>query len=186
MVDVRILIGCFSIYFSLGDIGVDDTSFTPACQKSSQITLPPVSYSTTQSPFCISTHSHCLQETRKCLPKDQFCNFNIECIDQTDELTCPSTCTFEQNTFCLWTNDPKSQIKWFLGQAYAGSSNGGPSADHTTNSSSGRYIYLERSDGIATPRARLISPLYRRSSKTCKFTFWYVLLFMFNLYYTYV
>jgi hypothetical protein len=160
--------------FSLGDIGVDDTSFTPDCRKSSQITLPPVSYSTTQSPYCSSTHSHCLQETRQCLPKDQFCNFNIECTDQTDEVSCPLICTFEQNTFCLWNHDPKSQLKWFLGGGNTSSSNNGPSTDHTTASLTGRYIYLQVSDGIASHHARLISPLYRRSSKTCKFTFWYV------------
>jgi hypothetical protein len=174
MVFLRLSIDCFSIYFSLGDIGIDDTSFTPACQKSSQITLPPAAYSTTQSPFCSATQSHCLQESRQCIPKDQFCNFNIECTDQTDEMSCPSTCTFEQNTFCLWNHDPKSQLKWFLGSGNP-SPIVGPSIDHTTNTTNGKYIYLQIGDGIASHNARLISPLYRRSSKTCKFTFWYVL-----------
>ena len=47
------------------------------------------------------------------------------------------------------------------------------SIDHTTNSEIGTYIYLETSEGIYGDRARLISPLYRKSSKTCAFTFWY-------------
>lgn len=44
--------------------------------------------------------------------------------------------------------------------------------DHTTNSATGTYIYLETSEGVYGDRARLISPLYRKSSKTCTFTFW--------------
>ncbi|CAF2816124.1 unnamed protein product [Rotaria sp. Silwood2] len=56
---------------------------------------------TTQSSYCNSTHFHCLQNTHQCIPKDQFCNFNIECIDQTDELSCPRTCNFKQKNLCL-------------------------------------------------------------------------------------
>ncbi|CAF4840990.1 unnamed protein product, partial [Rotaria sp. Silwood1] len=156
-----------------GDIGVDDTSFTPGCQVQITATLPPIVYSTTQSPYCNSTHSHCLTNTRQCLPKDQFCNFNVDCTDQTDELSCPSTCNFEQNTSCLWTNDRKQKLKWSFGSGRTASMNTGPSTDYTTHSINGTYIYLETSDGNFGDRALFISPLYRKSSKMCKFTFWY-------------
>ncbi|CAF1456361.1 unnamed protein product, partial [Rotaria sordida] len=156
-----------------GDIGVDDTTFTPGCQLQIIATLPPFVYSTTQSPYCNATHSHCTQNTRQCIPKDQFCNFNIECTDQTDELSCPLACNFDQNTTCLWTNDRKQKLIWEFGSGRTASSGTGPSTDHSTGSVTGTYIYLETSTGNFGDRAHLISPLYRKSSKTCKFTFWY-------------
>ncbi|CAF3769976.1 unnamed protein product, partial [Adineta steineri] len=156
-----------------GDIGVDDTSFTPGCKLQTTATLPPFVYSTTQSPYCNATHSHCFQNTRECIPKDQFCNFNIECTDQTDELSCPSTCTFEQKSLCNWKNDNKQKLNWDFGSGHTSSTNTGPSTDHTTHSVNGTYIYLETSTGFTGDKARLISPIYRKSSKTCMFTFWY-------------
>lgn len=44
--------------------------------------------------------------------------------------------------------------------------------DHTTNTVDGRYMFLETSKGSNGDRARQISPLYRKSSRTCMFTFW--------------
>jgi len=44
--------------------------------------------------------------------------------------------------------------------------------DHTLNTVNGTYIYLETSSGTNGDRARLISPIYRKSSKICSFTFW--------------
>lgn len=159
------------------------------------MTLPPFEYSTTQSPYCNYTHSHCLTNTRQCIPKEQFCNFNIECTDQTDELSCPQTCTFENKDLCQWKHDPKQKLKWDFGSGNTASANTGPSTgksdstrimrsfnlsriDHTTLSINGTYIYLETSDGTFGDRARLISPLFRKSSKTCKFTFWYGIVFL--------
>mgnify|MGYP002423887678 FL=1 len=110
-----------------GDIGVDDISFTPGCQLETTVTLPPFVYSTTQSPHCNSTHSHCLKNTYECIPKDQFCNFKDECSDRTDELSCPQVCTFEGKTTCLWTHDTKQKLKWEFGNGETASSNTGPS-----------------------------------------------------------
>ncbi|CAF1046788.1 unnamed protein product [Didymodactylos carnosus] len=155
-----------------GEIGVDDTSFTPGCRLQSQVTLPPHSYSTTASPYCNSTHSHC-EIGKQCIPKDQFCNFNIECTDQTDEKPCPQACVFDGKTLCLWENDRKAERRWEFGSGKTPSIDTGPNTDHTTLSTDGNYIYLETSDGITGHKARLISPLYRKSSKTCAFTFWY-------------
>ncbi|CAF4335267.1 unnamed protein product, partial [Rotaria sordida] len=110
-----------------GDIGVDDISFTPGCQLQMTATLPPFVYSTTQSPYCNATHSHCLQNIRQCIPKDQFCNFNIECVDQTDELSCPPTCAFEQKRLCFWTNDLKQKLIWDFGNGTTSSISTGQS-----------------------------------------------------------
>jgi hypothetical protein len=115
------------LFLFIGDIGVDDTSFTPGCQLQTTVTLPPYLYSTTQSPYCNSSHSHCLQNTGQCIPKDQFCNFNIECNDQTDEFSCPQVCTFEQQTLCLWTHDRKQKLLWDFGNGKTASSGTGPS-----------------------------------------------------------
>jgi hypothetical protein len=180
----------FQTILFLGDIGIDDISFTPGCQLQTTMTLPPYMLTTTQSPYCNSTHSHCSINTGQCIPKDQFCNFNEECSDQTDELSCPRTCNFEQQSLCKWTNDTKQKLSWHFGSGKTATSDTGPSigkfvfstqnnfffsrlcSDHTTLSINGTYIYLETSNGIYGDLARLISPLYRKSSKTCMFTFW--------------
>ena len=143
---------------------------------------------TTPSPYCNATQSHCA-DRRQCLAKDQFCNFKEECNDHSDELSCPQVCTFEGPTTCLWTNDNRQKLKWSFGNGKTASTDTGPShgkslglefypidffvrVDHTLNSVNGTYIYLETSSGLNGDRARLISPLYIKSSKTCSFTFW--------------
>lgn len=89
-------------------------------------TLPPFAYVTTSSLYCNASFSHCLQN-RKCIPIDQFCNFNIECDDQTDELSCPSVCTFEQKSLCQWTQDRKQKLIWDFGSGRTTSTGTGPS-----------------------------------------------------------
>jgi hypothetical protein len=76
------------------------------------VTLPTYQHSTAPSPFCASTHMHCTKNTSQCIPKDQFCNFNPECTDGSDESSCPRECTFEGKTFCLWTHDTKQKLQW--------------------------------------------------------------------------
>ncbi len=111
----------------IGDIGVDDTSFTPGCQLQTTVTLPTYVSSTPSSQYCNSTYYHCSTNIRECIPKDQFCNFNIECQDQTDELSCPSTCTFEQKSLCQWTHDRKQKLQWDFGSGRTTSLDTGPS-----------------------------------------------------------
>jgi hypothetical protein len=91
------------------------------------VTLPPYIGSTTQSPYCNSTYSHCPTNTAQCIPKDQFCNFNDECSDKSDESSCPRTCTFEQETLCQWTLDRRQKLFWDYGSGKTASSDTGPS-----------------------------------------------------------
>ena len=120
-------LGHYSIVLSFSDdIGIDDTSFTPSCQVLSSATLPSFIYSTTPSPYCNSAQSHCLVQTGQCLPKEQFCNFNDECRDRTDELSCPPTCSFENRDLCKWNHDLKEKLKWDFGNGNTASSNTGP------------------------------------------------------------
>ncbi|CAF4696260.1 unnamed protein product, partial [Rotaria magnacalcarata] len=51
----------------------------------------------------------------------------IECTDQTDELSCPSTCTFEQKSLCSWKNDRKQTLSWDFGSGRTSSIDTGPS-----------------------------------------------------------
>jgi hypothetical protein len=101
---------------------------TPDCTLQTTVTLPPYASSTTQSPYCNSTHSHCATNTGQCLPKDQFCNFNDECTDHSDESACPRTCNFEQQSLCQWTLDNRQKLAWNFGSGKTSSSNTGPSA----------------------------------------------------------
>ena len=108
-------------------MGLDDTSFTPGCLPQTIATLPPFVYSTTQSPSCSATFSPCLQNTSQCIPADQFCNFKPECTDQTDESSCPSTCSFEQQDLCQWRNDQRQKLTWELGTGRTTPTGTGPS-----------------------------------------------------------
>ena len=116
-----------SICTSSGDIGIDDISFTPGCTVLSTQTLPPFIYSTTPMPGCNATHAYCLTDKTQCIPREQFCNFYIECNDKTDELSCPISCSFEQKTLCQWTHDAKQKLKWSFGNSDTSSANTGPS-----------------------------------------------------------
>lgn len=64
--------------------------------------------------------------------KDQFCNFNEECTDRSDELSCPQTCNFEQRTACQWTIDRSQKLGWNFGSGQTASPNTGPSVGKYT------------------------------------------------------
>ncbi|CAF3694948.1 unnamed protein product, partial [Didymodactylos carnosus] len=85
----------------------------------------------------------------------------------------PSTeCDFE-TSYCGWTNDTTADFYWIRAQKETLSSNTGPSADHTTQSPNGYYLYIETSSPQAEgQKARIISPKYPASSSLC-LKFWY-------------
>lgn len=54
-------------------------------------------------------------------------------------------CNFDCNCTCRWVDDPTSEFKWTVWKGPTPTQLTGPSADQTTDSLSGYYIYIETS-----------------------------------------
>jgi hypothetical protein len=156
-----------------GDIGLDDISFTPQCVQDPTGVLPSIIPPTTP-PINKCGVGQMACNDGECRNATDFCNFRYDCRDRSDEDNCPSVCTFENNNFCSWTNAKTGdQFDWSFGSGGTPSAGTGPSIDHTTSSKTGKYAFIESSPGRPGNKARLISPVFRQSGLTCKFSFWY-------------
>ncbi|XP_065183994.1 MAM and LDL-receptor class A domain-containing protein 1-like [Sycon ciliatum] len=73
-----------------------------------------------------------------------------------------------------FTQVSTDDFDWTRSNGRTSSSGTGPSFDHTTNTTSGYYMYIETSlPRTSGDKAQLMSPLYQEPSTTCSFTFWY-------------
>ena len=155
----------------LGDIGVDDTVFSPGCTMSAvvfpgQFTVPP-SIGTTVSPTCGAGNFQCKSDS-KCIPVSKLCDFTRDCTDGTDEVNC-GPCTFE-NDLCKWTDISAGRYNWT--RSLAGNANG-PATDHTLRSGQGHYGFVEGTNGVFFSRAILSSPTLSKTSVSCEMDFYY-------------
>lgn len=83
----------------------------------------------------------------------------------------PGHCDFETN-MCSWTNVGQiNQAEWLRGSGL--NSDTGPSVDHTTNSSSGHYMYVDSAVGQWGDQSFLISEVFQPSTRGHCITFWY-------------
>ncbi len=121
----------------LGDIGIDDTSFTDGCvlDKTGQISTQATTTVTTQAPCGEPGQFQCLN--KKCIGEDKVCNFVDDCGDGSDEAEC-GTCDFESG-MCGFYDKSEDMFRWNRTKAPSGISTG-PKVDHTTNSISGHYL----------------------------------------------
>ncbi|MBP6311206.1 MAG: hypothetical protein KA408_02985 [Flavobacteriales bacterium] len=86
--------------------------------------------------------------------------------------TAGSPGTLENN----WINTGADDLDWWVDKNGTPTANTGPIGDHTSNSTSGTYMYVETSGGGNTPNktALLTSPCYQLSGVTSPYvTFWY-------------
>jgi hypothetical protein len=107
-----------------------------------------------------------------CVPKQKLCNFIADCAGGEDEIGCGyANVTFE-NDLSDW-NDMSEQAssRWVRGNNGDGG-NKGPLVDHSTGTSSGFFIYLDKNNGSET-RAQFKSPIMRNSFTNCQIRFWY-------------
>jgi hypothetical protein len=176
--DVRIFVGQpFQVVLEaivgnghLGDIAIDDTSFTPGCVLANVelVTVTtPVPPTTTPNPCAANNQFMCI-ENRQCIDKEKVCDFKIDCPSGgSDEAEC-GTCTFDNNngTLCGWKDYSFANVVWEL---TTGPTNLGPSGDHTTGN--GFYVAIPPSDfySLASLRTGAIGP----SGIECQLKFWY-------------
>ncbi|XP_014680988.1 PREDICTED: MAM and LDL-receptor class A domain-containing protein 2-like [Priapulus caudatus] len=83
-------------------------------------------------------------------------------------------CDFEYD-FCHFVshvNGYNSSFDWTRGRGATPNADTGPSFDHSTQTNTSYYAYMNSAKGKAGDRAGLISPLYDMTSERC-LTFWY-------------
>lgn len=167
-----------------GFFAIDDISFTPDCQLLHTTTTTP----TPDSNTCNSdTEFSCRNETLKCIPINEFCDFKSDCPNGLDEDACPSECTFEDSNRgqCGWhvndddgvNNNPKQiHVEVTFPEAAQETSLGGnfPPKDVTTDSKNGKYmiIYSDKRN-IDETQFQISTPPYQWSTQSCLFSFSY-------------
>ncbi len=88
-----------------------------------------------------------------------------DCGDNSDEQNCSAytTCDFEEG-FCNWRPESIGKAEWKVASYY---NSNGPSRDHTTGLIDGLYSIM-KANGDAGSKARLVSPVFKTSSR-CEF-----------------
>ncbi|XP_033751988.1 MAM and LDL-receptor class A domain-containing protein 1-like [Pecten maximus] len=84
-----------------------------------------------------------------------------------------SSCTFEDQKLCGYTQDRRDNFDWSWKSGHTSSANTGPSADHTYGSARGHYVYIESSrPRLQGQKARLLSTDNAPTVGSC-LQFWY-------------
>ncbi|XP_013382844.1 uncharacterized protein LOC106153451 [Lingula anatina] len=142
-------------------IYLDDITLSPECR----LALPP--------PTCSARDFRC--GSGECISEDKICNYDKDCIDDSDEANCAGwlRCDF-QTDFCGWSNAVSqdnfdwTRHSWATSTVYTG-----PSYDHTLMNNQGKYIYTEASvPRQSGNRAVLRSQIFTVSG-LCKMRFFY-------------
>ncbi|KAH3887722.1 hypothetical protein DPMN_011741 [Dreissena polymorpha] len=156
------------------DIGLDDISLTPGCERANPDSLPgaPTTAATTIGK-CGAGKFTC--NNQRCYALTQRCDFVDDCGDNTDEMSCGTSCDFERNppnsNMCGWRNTARDNSDFSVTTA---TGSPGPQTDHTSGSRNGHYLIVQNGQTSVTgDTAILESDIYYMSSPACSLTFWY-------------
>ncbi|XP_022097778.1 MAM and LDL-receptor class A domain-containing protein 1-like isoform X1 [Acanthaster planci] len=152
------------------DIMIDDVSFTPGCVLDPTNSLPDHAVPTSH-PNCQVGEFRCTDGT--CISHELMCDFRFDCNDGSDEDTCPSVCTFEDQTLCGWTQVQSDDFDWKLRDGNEVDTFGGPEFDHTATNPPGFYIYVDGMQTSINQRGKLVSSTYHLAGVGCKLNLYY-------------
>ena len=161
----------------VGDIAIDDISLSVECQKT-ETTMPPTNPPTEPPEDCLETETSCQDDANTCVPNEKICDLHVDCPNSFDEAFCGS-CTFEDvglsDTNCAYTDESTGSFRWDNVQAgeVTGSPFQPPNIDHTTNSSSGHYLFVDHGSNIYGEEAVITGPVLRQTQQLCSLNFWY-------------
>ncbi|EDV21956.1 uncharacterized protein TRIADDRAFT_59472 [Trichoplax adhaerens] len=155
------------------DMAIDDISFTPGCKFGGSIPNLPTTVPKPTVPAC---NGFTCTTNGQCIKQNQVCDFKTDCTDGSDEANC-GTCTFEKRLIfsdvnCGWYNGSSDNFDWVRHKGSTPSFQTGPATDHTLQTSSGHYLYIETSNGIIGNTADLYSSIIQFAPATCVFSFW--------------
>uniref|UniRef100_A0A3B4CKL8 MAM domain-containing protein n=1 Tax=Pygocentrus nattereri TaxID=42514 RepID=A0A3B4CKL8_PYGNA len=111
-----------------------------------------------------------------CVEAERVCDFTPDCPHGEDEADCPAQCDFETDS-CGWQEfASRDGFDWTRSSPVnvpANVQHQAPPRDHSTNSSSGHFMFVLRNSSSFSQRALLRSPIFQQSGSNCTMTFWH-------------
>jgi hypothetical protein len=156
----------------LGDIGIDDLSFSNGCIVDNSIVLPSLTTLQPQTTLSPCPNQFKCKSNNQCVPLDKVCNFKYECDDRSDEAEC-GTCDFETSS-CGWYDRSDDKFVWKRKQAPS-INNQGPQADHTFGDGRKGFFLIteiDENNGEYVNYAELHGPKFQETSFSCKMDVW--------------
>nr|XP_039270832.1 MAM and LDL-receptor class A domain-containing protein 1-like [Styela clava] len=127
------------------------------------INLLNCAYSEATPGTCTAGLKQC--DSGHCVESEQWCDFSYDCCDESDEnsFDCASysRCSFERD-FCDWKKE-RQNSDWVVGRTPSGD----PTADHTTLSGEGSYMYLDSSIMAGGVASTLFSFVFYSPTQDC-------------------
>jgi hypothetical protein len=83
-----------------------------------------------------------------CIKRSQICDFVTDCPQNEDEIHCGTTCSFDKNDMCGWTNIGEGKQQWSIQPAsrFSASSNYIPTTD-SRGDKRGSFLIIDTSTG---------------------------------------
>ncbi|MCJ8731789.1 hypothetical protein PDJAM_G00203590 [Pangasius djambal] len=82
-------------------------------------------------------------------------------------------CDFEEGS-CDWTQEVDDDLDWVKGSGNTPVIKFQPSFDHTTNTDSGHYFYMDSSSHVSGHTARMFSPVFTAGKSQCLHLWYYM------------
>ncbi|XP_066536368.1 MAM and LDL-receptor class A domain-containing protein 1 [Hoplias malabaricus] len=111
-----------------------------------------------------------------CVDAERVCDFTPDCPHGEDELSCSAECDFETDP-CGWhefsAGDGFDWIRSSPADVPTTHQHQAPPRDHSTNSSTGHFMFVLKNSNSFSQRALLRSPTFQQSGSNCTMTFWH-------------
>ncbi|KAJ0022846.1 hypothetical protein NQD34_014980 [Periophthalmus magnuspinnatus] len=160
-------------------LAIDDLSFSPGCRTMlHNTTIKSISLHRWDNRMfladCLPAQFSC--NNGQCIEDSKVCDFTPDCLHGEDEASCPSRCDFEGGSCGWYELTPGDGFDWVWGSSpqvppeYYGHP---PPLDHTTNSTTGHFMFILKNSSSIHPRAVLRGPWFQQAASGCTLSFWH-------------